>query len=505
MSSIRTLQDLLAVGRGDAAAVTAPGARDLTYDAFRKLVAGTIATLNGFGIGRNDRIAIVLPNGPDMATTFVAVATGATAAPLNPAYKADEFEFYMSDLGAKALIVEAGSKSPAIEVARKLGITVLTLTPDAGGIAGTFTLSGGVPKAAANPGTGASDDVALILHTSGTTSRPKIVPLTQANVTASAQNIATSLEFSDADRGLNIMPLFHIHGLIAGLLAPLSRGGQIFCTPGFNALKFFAWMEECKPTWYTAVPTMHQAILARAGHNKATIARYPLRFLRSSSASMPPQLISELEATFNAPLIEAYGMTEASHQMASNPLRGKRKPGAVGLPAGPEIAIMDEDGNLLGTGEIGEVVIRGANVTQGYENNPKANASAFTNGWFRTGDQGMIDAEGHLSLTGRIKEIIIRGGEKISPREVDEALLDHPAVEQVVTFALPHDKLGEEVAAAVVLREGQAATESELRDFLSARLAAFKTPRKIIFLAEIPKGATGKLQRIGLAQKLGLA
>ena len=505
MTSIRTLQDLLAVGRGDAAAIRAPGARDLTYDAFRQLVAATIATLNGFGIGRNDRIAIVLPNGPDMATTFVAIATGATAAPLNPAYKADEFEFYMSDLGAKALIVEAGSKSPAIEVALKLGITVLTLTPDANGVAGTFTLSGGAAKAAANPGAGDSDDVALILHTSGTTSRPKIVPLTQGNVTASARNIATSLEFSDADRGLNIMPLFHIHGLIAGLLAPLSRGGQIFCTPGFNALKFFAWMEESKPTWYTAVPTMHQAILSRAGHNKETIARYPLRFLRSSSASMPPQLIGELEATFNAPLIEAYGMTEASHQMASNPLRGTRKPGAVGLPAGPEIGIMDEDGNLLGIGEIGEVVIRGENVTKGYENNPKANDSAFTNGWFRTGDQGMIDAEGHLSLTGRIKEIIIRGGEKISPREVDEALLDHPAVEQVVTFALPHDKLGEEVAAAVVLREGQSATESELRDFLSARLAAFKTPRKIIFLAEIPKGATGKLQRIGLAQKLGLA
>jgi len=505
MSAIQTLKDLLAVGRGDAAAITAPGAKDLTFDAFRSLVAATIATLNGFGIGRNDRVAIVLPNGPEMATAFVAIATGATAAPLNPAYKADEFEFYMSDLAAKALVVEAGSKSPAIEVARKLNIPVLTLTPDANGVAGAFTVSGGEQTSPAHPGFGDSEDVALILHTSGTTSRPKIVPLTQRNVTASARNIATSLEFTDTDRGLNIMPLFHIHGLIAGILAPLSRGGQIFCTPGFNALKFFAWMEDCKPTWYTAVPTMHQAILGRAGHNKDVIARHPLRFLRSSSASMPPQLIGELEAVFNAPLIEAYGMTEASHQMASNPLHGTRKPGAVGLPAGPEIGIMDEDGALLGVGEIGEVVIRGDNVTKGYENNPAANASSFTKGWFRTGDQGMIDADGHLSLTGRIKEIIIRGGEKISPREVDEALLDHPAVAQVVTFALPHDKLGEDVAAAVVLREGKTATESELRAFLSERLAAFKTPRKIIFLDEIPKGATGKLQRIGLAQKLGLA
>jgi len=503
MTSTRTLDRLLAFGRGDAPAITAPGAEALTYDGFRKLVAETIASLNDFGIGRNDRVAIVLPNGPKMATAFVTIACGATAAPLNPAYRADEFEFYMSDLGARALVVGAGSASPAIDVAKKLGILVLTLTP--GRVAGAFSLSGGERGTAARPGLAAPEDVALILHTSGTTSRPKIVPLTQSNVVASADNIARTVEFSEADCGLNIMPLFHIHGLIAGLLAPLSRGGRVFCTPGFNALKFFAWMDESKPTWYTAVPTMHQAILMRAGHNKHVIARHPLRFIRSSSASLPPQLIAELEATFHAPVIEAYGMTEAAHQMASNPLRGVRKPGAVGLAAGPEVAIMDEDGRLLGAGEVGEIVIRGDNVTAGYENNPAANAAAFVNGWFRTGDQGVKDAEGYISLTGRLKEIIIRGGEKISPREIDEALMDHPAVLQVVTFAMPHGKLGEDVAAAVVLRDGASASEAELRAFLSERLAAFKTPRKIIFLAEIPKGATAKLQRIGLAQKLGLA
>ena len=224
------------------------------------------------------------------------------------------------------------------------------------------------------------------------------------------------------------MPLFHIHGLMAGLLAPLYAGGSVFCTPGFNALRFFAWMEEAKPTWYTAVPTMHQAILARASHNRDIIARHPLRFLRSSSASMPPQVIAELEATFDAPLIEAYGMTEAAHQMASNPLAGRRKPGSVGLAAGPEIAIMDEAGHLLPAGATGEIVIRGDNVTAGYENNAKANAEAFTDGWFRTGDQGIMDDDGYLRLTGRLKEIINRGGEKISPREVDEILMDHPAV-----------------------------------------------------------------------------
>jgi acyl-CoA synthetase (AMP-forming)/AMP-acid ligase II len=307
------------------------------------------------------------------------------------------------------------------------------------------------------------------------------------------------------DCGLNIMPLFHIHGLIAGVLAPLSAGSQVFCTPGFNALKFFGWMEEARPTWYTAVPTMHQAIVARASKNLDVIARHPLRFMRSSSSSMPPQVIRELEEVFKAPLIEAYGMTEATHQMTSNPLPpAARKPGTVGRAAGPEVAIMADDGSLLEPGGIGEIVIRGPNVTAGYENNPQANAGAFAHGWFRTGDQGTLDAEGYLSITGRLKEIINRGGEKISPREVDEILMDHPAVAQVVCFGMPHAKLGEEVAAVVVLREGADATERELAAFVATRAADYKVPKKILFMDEIPKGATGKLQRIGLAQKLGL-
>ncbi len=505
MTSARTFESLLAPTHGDAVAISAPDAKPLTYNGLRALVAKTIAALNGFGVGRGDRVAIVLPNGPEMATAFIAIASGAVSAPLNPGYRADEFEFYMSDLGAKALVVEADSASPAVDAAKKLGIAVLTLTPDANAGAGSFTLSGGQQGSAARPSVASPEDIALILHTSGTTSRPKIVPLSQHNVGTSADNIARTLEFSEADRGLNIMPLFHIHGLIAGLLAPLSRGGSVYCTPGFNALKFFAAMEAARPNWYTAVPTMHQAILTRAAHHKDVIGRHPLRFIRSSSSSLPPQVMAELEATFHAPVIEAYGMTEASHQMASNPLHGVRKPGSVGLAAGPEVAIMDEAGNLLPANEIGEIVIRGDNVASGYENNPKANAESFTNGWFRTGDQGVKDADGYISLTGRLKEIINRGGEKVSPREVDEALMDHPAVLQVVTFAVPHDMLGEDVAAAVVLRDGATVSEQELRSFLSTKLAAFKTPRKILFLGEIPKGATGKLQRIGLAQKLGVA
>jgi acyl-CoA synthetase (AMP-forming)/AMP-acid ligase II len=513
MSADRTLRALIASGRDDAVAIAAHGAPPLSYASLRALIDRTLRSLNELGIGRGDRVAIVVPNGPEMATAFLCVASAATSAPLNPAYRQDEFEFYLEDLKARALIVEAGSESPALRAAEKLGVALITLTPEPQAGAGAFKLSGSPVDALAERvyrghrprlQPAEAHDVALILHTSGTTSRPKIVPLRHANIWTSAGNIATSLELSENDRALNVMPLFHIHGLIAGLSAPLSRGGAVFCTAGFNALKFFAAMEEARPTWYTAVPTMHQTILTRAGRHKEIIANHPLRFVRSSSSSLPPTVIGELEAAFKCPVIEAYGMTEATHQMASNPLNGIRKPGSVGVPAGPEIAIMDDAGRLLNRGETGEVVIRGENVTAAYENNPKANGEAFVNGWFRTGDQGVIDGDGYLTLTGRLKEIINRGGEKISPREVDEALMDHPAVLQAVAFAVPHPMLGEDVGAAVVLREGLSATEQELGAFLSERLAAFKTPRKILFLAEIPKGATGKLQRIGLAQKLGL-
>jgi acyl-CoA synthetase (AMP-forming)/AMP-acid ligase II len=381
-------------------------------------------------------------------------------------------------------------------------VAVLELVP--GDHAGSFTLEGGSPAQAAQPGAAEAGDIALVLHTSGTTARPKIVPLSQANICASARHIGATLALSPADACLNIMPLFHIHGLIAAVLSSLGAGGAVICTPGFDALRFFRLLDEERPSWYTAVPTMHQTILTRADRNAEIIARAKLRFIRSSSASLPGPVMEQLEAVFGCPLVESYGMTEASHQMASNPLAGPRKPGSVGQAAGPEVAIMDDDGTILPQGEIGEVVIRGPNVTAGYEANPDANAKAFTHGWFRTGDQGAFDAEGFLTLTGRLKELINRGGEKVSPLEVDGVLSAHPAVAQALTFAMPHAKLGEEVAAAVVLREGADCSERELRDFVAQQLADFKVPRKVVFLPEIPKGATGKLMRIGLAEKLGL-
>ena len=618
MSSIyrtSTIAKLIAEGRDDAPAIGAPERTALTHQGLRQLAQRTISDLHRMGIGRGDRVAIVLPNGPEMATAFIAIACGATTAPLNPAYRAEEFDFYLSDLNAKALVVQEGMDSPALAVAAARNIPLLRLKP--GQVAGDFTLHGPDAAApAARSGFAEDGDIALVLHTSGTTSRPKIVPLSHINVTASAYHIGQTLALTPDDVCLNIMPLFHIHGLIAATLSSIAAGASVVCTPGFNALKFFSWFDEANPTWYTAVPTMHQAILTRAERNREIIAKGRLRFIRSSSSSLPPQVMEALEETFHVPVIESYGMTEAAHQMASNPLPPRQRfsgcvgiaagasvvctpgfnalkffgwfeeanptwytavptmhqailtraernreiiskgrlrfirssssslppqvmealeetfhvpviesygmteaahqmasnplpprqrfSGCVGIAAGPDVAIMDEDGTLLASGGLGEIVIRGRNVTGGYEANPDANAKAFTNGWFRTGDQGIIDEAGYLRLTGRLKELINRGGEKISPLEVDTIIMDHPAVAQVVTFAVPHDKLGEDVAAAVVLREGAACSERELRDFVGTRVADFKVPRKIIFLTEIPKGATGKLQRIGLAEKLGM-
>jgi acyl-CoA synthetase (AMP-forming)/AMP-acid ligase II len=507
MSATETLWSALAAHPEASTALVAADRPPLGHGALRSLIRDTVATLNAAGVGRGDRVAMVLPNGPEMAAAFLALGAAVATAPLNPAYRADEFDFYLSDLAPKALVIDAGSSSPARSVASRRGIAVIELVPRSGEPAGSFTLhSGGGVGAMASGGLADPDDIALLLHTSGTTSRPKLVPLSQRNIMASARHIGASLALTAADRCLNIMPLFHIHGLIGVVVSSLAAGGSVFCTPGFNALKFFAWLEEAMPTWYSAVPTMHQAILARAERNREIIERRRLRLIRSSSASLPPPVMAELEAAFGCPVIESYGMTEAAHQMTSNPLPPRpRKPGTVGPAAGPEVAVIDAAGGRLPAGTAGEVAIRGPNVTAGYAANPQANAEAFADGWFRTGDQGALDADGYLTITGRLKELINRGGEKISPREVDDLLTSHPAVAQAVTFALPHDKLGEDVAVAVVLREGRSASERELRDFVAARLADFKVPRKVVFLTEIPKGPTGKLQRLGLAAKLGLS
>jgi acyl-CoA synthetase (AMP-forming)/AMP-acid ligase II len=504
-TTIVDLVEGIARERAGEPAIGAPGRPPLDYDGLLGSIRRTAAALRARGIGPDQRVAVVLRDGPELANAFLSISAAAGFCPLNPAYRRAEFEFYLTDLHASLLIVERGVPSEARDAAHALGVPMAELDPLRDEAAGLFTLEGAGADAASEPPPSPRaqpDQTALVLHTSGTTSRPKMVPLSHANLCASARNITATLHLAPGDRCLNVMPLFHIHGLIAATLSSIASGATVFCTTGFDLESFFGWVEACRPTWWTAVPTMHHAILERAARQKVPPLE-GLRFLRSSSASLPPKVMADLEARFGVPVIEAYGMTEGSHQICSNPLPpAARKPGSVGLPVGTRVAALDEAGNVLPPGERGEISIQGENVTRGYEANPKANEQAFTNGWFRTGDQGLLDEDGYVFLTGRLKEIINRGGEKVSPREVDEVLLEHPDVAQVVTFALPHPSLGEDVAAAVVRRPNAAADPDALRAFVAKRLAPFKVPGTIVLIDKIPKGPTGKLQRIGLASLL---
>jgi len=460
--------------------------------------------LRAIGIGRQDRIAVIHPNGPELAVAIVAVASNAACVVLNPANAPEELERYLAAVRPRALITPAGLDSPARPVAQSRGITVVELAMT-DREAGLFALSAEAPGEPSREPVGPGD-VAVLLLTSGTTSRPKIVPLTHANICTSAFSSAAALALSEADRCLNILPLFHGHGLIATVLASLAAGASVVCTPGCDVNSFFGWLTTFRPTWYSAVPTMHQAILAQARQEREQLGDCQLRLVRSASASLPPHVFAELERTFGTCVIEFYGMTEtASAPIACNPMPPRRrKAGSVGVPLGLNVAIMDKSGVALPRGETGEVAVRGVSVMRGYYDDPAATRAAFAGEWFKTGDHGFFDADGYLFLSGRTREMINRGGENIAPREVDEALLEHPAIAEAVTFAVPHTTLGEDVAAAVVLRPNAELTTKDIRQFAGERLADFKVPRQVIIVKELPKGPTGKVQRVGLAAKFGL-
>ena len=503
-----TLYNLILAIDGNNVFIQAPDESNITYKDLLKYVDNTFNQLSSLNIKKEDRIALALENGSAMACTFVAIASNFTSCPLNPSFTKEEFKFYYDDLKVKAVIIEENKLLQAREAAEELNIEIIDLKKKTSSNFIKLNIEVNNTNKTCSPNCN-EDDIAMILHTSGTTSRPKMVPLSNKNLMASAKNISTTLNLNKHDKCLNIMPMFHIHGLIAAILAPIYQSGSIITPSGFDALKFFRWIEEYKPTWYTAVPTMHQAILSRAPRNIDIIRSNPLKFIRSSSASLPSIVMENLERVFNTCVIESYGMTEAAHQMTSNPLPpSKRKSGSVGLAAGPDVAllyknqIINNDKNNRNI--TGHIIIKGENVTNGYINNPKANAESFINGWFLTGDEGMFDDDGYLKITGRLKEIINRGGEKISPKEIDEILMDNKNIQQAVAFSVPHEKLGEDLFAAVVLKENKITNEDELKDYCKNRLTKFKIPRKILIIQEIPKGPTGKLQRIGLAEKLGI-
>jgi acyl-CoA synthetase (AMP-forming)/AMP-acid ligase II len=488
-----------------APAILAPGREPLTYGHLFQRIQKTGGTLRAMGIGLHDRVAVVLPNGPETAVAILSVAAYATCVPMNPALGTDELDRYFADLRPRALIAQAGIDSPARRVALSRGVLVLNISSELDAKAGLFTLAedqeGTSPDDAVSP-----SDVGLLLLTSGTTAQPKFVPLTHANICASACSTVRALALTETDRCINMLPLFHGHGLNNMVLGSLTAGASVVCTPGCEVKSFFAWLTDFQPTWYSAVPTMHQAILAHSRDVGERGANYRLRFVRSSSAPLPPHVFAELERTFEAPVIEFYGLTETSSSpIAANPLPPcKRKLGSVGIPVDLQVAIMDERGTLLPHGKTGQIVCRGASVVAGYDGDPVATEAAFAGNWLKTGDLGYFDDDGYLFLAGRIREIINRGGEKIAPQEVDDVLLQHPAVTAALTFAVPHATLGEDVASAVVLRSDRKATPKEIRQFAIGRIADFKIPHRVLIVKEIPRGPTGKVRRIGLAAELGL-
>jgi len=500
LKSVDTLLDVLHFADRAIAAHTAIVIPEIginvSYDSLRDQVYGLAGALASVGIQRGDAVGIAVPNGLPAIVSFLAASTVGTAAPLNPAYPYEEFLFFLRDTNAKVLLCPPLGLEFARSAAADCKIPVYSVEMDD---KGNVRLQGVSEKAPVEEPT--ADDIALILHTSGSTGRPKRVPLRHFNLAVSSANIANSYLLSPDDISLCIMPLFHVHGLMASTMATLVSGGTVIVPTKFNALSFWRTVKDNRVTWFSGVPTMHQLLLARA-HQKPIEAE-TLRFIRSCSAPLSSELIHKIEGLFGVPFVEAYGMTEASHQMTSNPLPPRhRKAGSVGVGAGLRVRILDKEGNDMGTNRRGEVAIMGASVFRGYADNPDANARAFTNGWFRTGDEGWLDDDCYLHLSGRIKDIIIRGGENIAPHEVDEILLKHHAVAAAVTFGFSHPTLGEEVAAAVVLHEPHGASEAALIKHCREHLAEFKCPKKIYLVKSIPTTATGKIRRRAVASVL---
>jgi oxalate---CoA ligase len=484
------LLDLLTAPDGALALVEPATGERTSYGELRATAERLASALAAAGTAPGDAVAMSLPNGPEIVAAFLGVvAAGAAAAPLNQAYTADEFHAYLDDLRPRAMLFLRGEASSARAACEALGIPQLELT-------GETTARLDIPaKRGALPGRD-PEAVALLLHTSGTTSKPKGVPIRQRNLAASARAVAATYALTGEDASHCVMPLFHVHGLVASTLAPLASGGSVIAPRRFSASTFWSDSAAYGATWYSAVPTIHRILLSRAEQGASD--HYGLRFARSCSSALPGPLMEAFERRFELPLVEAYGMTEAAHQMASNPLPpGERRAGSVGRATGTEIAILDPDWRPVAEGE---VCVRGPGVVDAYRANPEATAASFRDGWFRTGDSGVLSADGYLSLSGRLKELINRGGEKISPHEVEDALLGHPDVVEAVAFAVPDAKYGETVGAAVVARG--AVGEDALRAHCDGRLAAFKVPVRIHVVDAIPKGPTGKVQRRLLAEQL---
>jgi len=489
-----------------APALLEPGFAPLTYarlvDHFEAMVSG----LRAQGVGRGDRVALLLGNGAMMATALMAIGAGATCVPLHPQLSAPEVERLFAGQRVRALVTDTQLASPALEVARRLQLPIVEVSAAATGEAGAFRVS----SATAGPAPvldAEAEDLAIVLTTSGTTAEPKAVRYTHHDLVYFVTDIAERLQLGPGDRCLNVMPLFHSHGLFVALLASLAAGGSVICTRGlFFVPDFFRWLKEEQPTWYTAVPTVQKSILSKAAEHRDEIASCKLRLVRAASASLSSEVATELERTFNAPVIETYGMTEVLGWLAHTPLPPQvRKPGSVGIAGGHTIGILAPDGSLLPRGQVGEFAIQGQDRVIAYEKDGVIEPIPLTSdGWFRTGDQAYQDEDGYVFITGRTKELINRGGEKVSPSEVERVLKEHAGIAEAVVFPVASPSIGEEVGCALIVRPGVVLTSEDVRSFVSGKLAPYKVPRMIAFTAEIPKGPTGKYQRLTLAADLGL-
>ncbi|KAL9596429.1 MAG: hypothetical protein Q9219_005813 [cf. Caloplaca sp. 3 TL-2023] len=476
-----------------------PQALSFCFDELGEHVLNFQKKLARLGIAPHNAVSVALPNSYEFIVAFLATAKQrAIAAPLNPAYKQDEFEFYIDDLSSSLILVPR-------DAFRQNGDAVRAAHSHNAAVAECFWNGREVMLDVKDPGRLVStqeqqileakpDDIALVLHTSGTTGRPKAVnrPQNKRNDFMS-ENIKATYQLSSDDRTLLVMPLFHVHGLLAGFLAPLHASGSVIIPPRFSASEFWDHFTRHRANWYTAVPTIHQILL----RNPLPPKMPEIRFIRSCSSPLSPKTFHDLEKAFNAPVLEAYAMTEGAHQLTSNPLPpAKRYPGSVGIGMGVAVKILDPDGLEVAPGTEAEICVRGENVTKGYLKNPEANKSSFTTeGFFRTGDQGKKDRDGYVVITGRIKELINKGGEKISPVEVDNVAAQHPSVAEAVCFAIPDEMYGQDVGLAIVLNEGAAISEQDLRRWLSTKLARFKVAKQVFFTRNMPKTATGKVQR----------
>ena len=491
-AGLLTIKDLLFNGNQDPDqnAIESPGYQPLTYRDLREQVLSTVKTLNAMGFHRNDRIAVITPAGPETAVIIVSVMAGFTCVPLNPQNRKQEYESYFSQLKLKAVIVQQGYETAAAGVAKSCNLPVIELLP-VPKKAGIFELKPTVVQNNHEAEFATPSDISHILLTSGTTSRPKIVPISQKQSFLSRQRNNEQLTITHTDRCLHILPYYHTAGIGAPLLSVLLAGGTVICTKDFIPSDFLSLLKTCRPTFYSAGPSVHQGILRQIKKvPPQALKNNSLRFIRSGSAALPPPLHHELETLMGVPLVDNYASSETGLISVNIPPR----PGSVGIPVIERLKIMDENGNSLGPCEQGEIVVQGETVFGGYEDAPEENKAAFIDGWFRMGDIGYLDAEGYLYLTGRKKELINKGGEKISPAEIDTILMTHPSVKQAMTFRVSDPVLGEDIAAMVVA-EDHDAHEEELRRYLLDRLSPFKVPKRIYIVDEIPKGSTGKLLR----------